>query len=151
MMNIARRSVAAALVLCVMTGAAASPGRKSSKKEAEDVPPAPALHLDVSPRHGFRPLTITMTGTLTGVATTDPDYCHAGIEWESRTPDGLIYSSKQDARCLHPPEQVDVQLSFSKVVTLSRPGVYEYRMTLYRRDGSKLLSNTQEVTVLDNL
>ena len=44
-----------------------------------------------------------------------------------------------------------MQLTFSKVVTLSRPGVYEYRATLYRRDGSKLLSNTQEVTVIDNL
>ena len=58
--------------------------------------------------------------------------------------------SKEDPKCLHPPEQVQVQTTFTKIVTLSRPGTYVYRLILHRRDGERLLSNTQEVTVLDN-
>ena len=33
---------------------------------------------------------------------------------------------------------------------LGRPGIYQYRLILHRRDGERLLSNTQEVRVLHN-
>ena len=117
---------------------------------SDPAPDKPAVHLSAGPRHGFRPLTVTLTGKLTGVDETDPMFCHAGVEWESRTPQDLTTVSKEDPRCLHPPEQVHVQTSFTKVVTLSRPGTYVYRLILYRRDGEKIFSNSQEIRVLDN-
>jgi hypothetical protein len=101
------------------------------------------------PKHGFRPLTITLTGTLTGVEASDPEFCHAGIEWEARSATGLVTTSRQDPKCLHPPELVAVQFSFTKVLTLNEPGTYTYRFILHKRDGSRLLSNTQEVRVLN--
>lgn len=91
-----------------------------------------------------------MTGHLSGVEPTDEQFCHAGVEWESRNPMGLTVTSKEDPRCLHPPEQIDVQMTFTKVVTISTPGRYVYRLILHRRDGGKLFSNTQEVTVIDS-
>jgi len=121
--------------------------KSSSKKESQ--PAGPALKLTVTPRHGFRPLTLTLTGSLTGVETDNQEFCHAGVEWESRTPSGLMVTSKEDPRCLHPPEQVDVQFTFTKVETISRAGTYVYRLILHRRDGGRLLSNTQEIRVLE--
>lgn len=110
----------------------------------------PAVHLSAGPKHGFRPLTVSLSGKLTGVDETDPMYCHAGVEWESRTPQDLTTVSKEDPRCLHPPEEVHAQTTFAKIVTLSRPGTYIYRLILHRRDGERILSNTQEIRVLDN-
>ena len=117
---------------------------------SDTAPDKPAVHLSAGPKHGFRPLTVTLSGKLTGVNETDPMFCHAGVEWESRTPQDLTTVSKEDPRCVHPPELVRVQTTFTKVVTLSRPGTYIYRLILHRRDGERIMSNTQEIRVLDN-
>lgn len=138
-------AIAAALLLTAMPARA---GRRPPEARAE--PGKPSLHLSVSPRHGFRPLTVTLAGQLSGVEPTDQQFCHAGVEWESRTPTTLVVVSKEDPKCLHPPEQIQVQTTFTKIVTLSRPGTYVYRLILHRRDGERLLSNTQEIRVLDN-
>jgi len=143
--------IGASLLLLPLLLAMAVPAHAGRRPPAADPEPGkPALHLSVSPRHGFRPLTLTLTGELTGVDLSDQQFCHAGIEWESNTPAGLKVISKEDPKCLHPPEQIQVQTTFTKIVTLSRPGTYVYRLILHRRDGERLLSNTQEVTVLDN-
>ena len=136
-----------ALLMSAVALAVASPGRHPEKSEGEER--GPELHLSVTPRNAFRPVTFTMTGHLSGVSATDEQFCHAGVEWESRTPSGLTVTSKEDPRCLHPPEQVHVQTTFTKVTTLTQPGTYVFRLILYRRDGGKVLSNTQEVHVLD--
>ncbi|MGH9868768.1 MAG: hypothetical protein ACREAA_11475 [Candidatus Polarisedimenticolia bacterium] len=144
------RSVTAAVLALAMSLAA--PGlaaKESGKKEKEPEKPAgPTAHLVVSTHHGYQPLTITLTGTLTGVDATDPDYCHAAIEWEASSPSGVSTVSRQDPKCLHPPEQVAVQFTFNKTVTLDYAGLYNYRFIVYRRDGSKLISAAQEVRVL---
>ena len=136
-----------ALSISAASLAVASPGKRTAKPEAEER--EPGLHLTVTPRNGFRPVTLTMTGHLSGVNPTDEQFCHAGVEWESRTPGGLTVTSKEDARCLHPPEQVHVQTTFTKVTTLTQPGTYVFRLIVYRRDGGKVMSNTQEIRVLD--
>ena len=138
----------ATMALALAAVAAAAP--VSSAANPEPAPVKPSVHLSAGPRNGFRPLTVTLTGKLTGVDETDPMYCHAGVEWESRTPQELTTISKEDPRCLHPPEEVHVQTTFTKIVTLSRPGTYIYRLILHRRDGEKIQSNTQEIRVLDN-
>ena len=124
----------------------AAPKDKDKKPEP---PPGPAVVLTVSTHHGFRPLTLVLTGTLIGVSPADPEYCHAGIEWVADTPGGRVIVSRQDPKCLHPPEQVAVQLSYEKVITLDDAGLYNYRFLLYRRDGSRLESTSQEVRVMD--
>ncbi len=138
--------LAAALVVCV----AGSPAKPAKKKDTPEEPAGPQVHLKVTPIHGFRPLTITLSGSLLGVDSGDAEFCHAGVEWESRTPLGLVSRSVENPRCLHPPEQVRVEVAFTKIVTLSQPGTYQYRLILHRRDGTPLLSNTQEVRVLSN-
>ena len=143
-----RRLSASLLALLISMSLPIHAGRRSPAPESE--PGKPSLRLSVSPRHGFRPLTVTLSGNLLGVDSADQQYCHAGIEWESRTPTSLTVVSKEDPKCLHPPEQVQIQTTFTKIVTLSRPGTYVYRLILHRRDGERLLSNTQEITVLDN-
>ena len=79
---------------------------------------------------------------------TDQDFCHAGVEWESTSPWGLTSSSKQDPRCLHPPEGTEIKLSYTKNVTLRRPGLYRYRLILHKRNGEILYSNTQEIRAM---
>jgi hypothetical protein len=143
-----RGLAAAVAAMLVVTAMPAHAERRAPDAEAQ--PGKPSLHLSVSPRHGFRPLTVTLTGQLAGVEPTDQQFCHAGVEWESRTPTTLFVVSKEDPKCLHPPEQIQVQTTFTKIVTLSRPGTYVYRLILHRRDGERLLSNTQEINVLDN-
>lgn len=144
----ARLAPAIAVALLAASVLIASPSKRPADGPAE--PNSPALKLTVTPRNGFRPLTLTLTGHLSGVESTDAQYCHAGVEWESRTPSGLIVTSKEDPKCLHPPEQIQVLMTFTKVVTLSTPGDYVYRLILHRRDGERLISNTQQVRVLDN-
>lgn len=150
MRRFARGGIALLLVLCCAGLAPAEPKKRGRDAREEDRPARVEARLTVSPRHGFRPLTFTLTGHLLGVSPDDQAYCHLGVEWEARTPSGLTSVSKEDARCLHPPEEVDVALAFTKVVTLSQPGIYVYRLILHRRDGETLASNTQEVRVLDN-
>jgi hypothetical protein len=143
----ARLAPVIAVALMAASLLVASPSRRSTGAPKE--PDGPALKLTVTPRNGFRPFNLTLTGHLSGVDPTDERYCHAGVEWESRTPSGLTVTSKEDPKCLHPPEQVQVLMTFTKVVTLSTPGEYVYRLILHRRDGEKLISNTQQVRVLD--
>jgi len=138
--------VALALAFAGGAGAFGNPG----KKDPDPAPAKPEVRLSVSPRHGFRPLTVTLTGTLEGVDPSDQQFCHAGVEWESRTPVGVVSVSKEDPKCLHPPEEVHVQFTYTKVVTLSRVGSFTYRLIIHKRDGGRLLSNTQEIRVLDN-
>lgn len=141
--NLMRRAVL--LLAFLVLGAAAGTG-----SVAKDEPPEPKLALTASPRHGFRPVTFTLKAILSGIEPDDPDYCHAGIEWESRTPSGLTTTSMQDPKCLHPPEQLDIQYSFTKITTISRPGTYVFRAIIHKRDGEVLMSNTTEVRVLNN-
>jgi hypothetical protein len=148
-----RLVAASALILALAFWAASGPVEASPGKHpasSPEQPKGPSLKLSVSPRNGFRPVTLTLTGHLDGVDPGDEQFCHAGIEWESRTPNGLTVTSKEDARCLHPPEQIDVQTTFTKITTISEPGTYVFRLILHRRDGDKVMSNTQEIRVLDN-
>lgn len=146
-----KRRFAAVSALLVLALAAGSDLEAKKKKNGEEPPPEkPEVKLLATPKHGFRPLTVILTGELTGVDLDDPQFCHAGIEWESRSPLGLDVRSMQDPRCLHPPESINVNLTFTKVVTLHRIGIHQYRLIIHRRDGEVVMSNTQEIRVLDN-
>lgn len=148
-----RRLIAAAastMLVLALAGGSALEAKKDKDGKEELKPAKPELRLLATPKHGFLPLTIFLTGELTGVDLDDPQFCHAGVEWESRSPLGLDVRSMEDPRCLHPPEEIEVDLTFTKVVTLYRIGIHQYRLILHRRDGERVLSNTQEIRVLDN-
>lgn len=135
-----------------LTGALAASTAGAAKREKETAPEprGPELKLSATPRHGFRPVVLTLMAHLRGVEEHDYNYCHPGIEWESVTPSGLTETSREDARCLHPPEQGKVELTYSRVVVIDRPGLYVHRLILHLKDGTTLRSNTQEIRVLDN-
>jgi len=143
-----RRPVVRSIATLGVCLACVLPAFAKKKEKPPEEPDKPRVTLDVSTHHGFSPVTLTLSGQLLGVNPSDPQYCHIGVEWEVTSPIGGRSSSKQDPRCLHPPEQVEVERSFAKVVTLWRPGNYTWRLILYRRDGEVLQSNMQEVRVL---
>ena len=147
----ARRAACLALFACLLlSGALCLAGKKDKERdEAPEDAPRARLLLSAMPRHGFRPVTFTLTGSLEGVQDNDEQYCHPGLEWEWISPYGTPMTSKEDPRCLHPPEQVHVARTYTKIVTLNSPGTWVYRLTLYRRDGERILSNTVQVQVLD--
>ncbi len=142
--------LAAAALAGLLSSPQAAGRRHAPAPEEPQEETKPAVRLSVAPRHGFRPLTITLSGSLTGVRPDDPDFCHLGVEWEGRTRDGLVTSSKQDPTCRHAEGAVVLPLTYSKVVTLAQAGIYQYRLILHLKSGATLRSNTQEIRVLDN-
>jgi hypothetical protein len=145
----ARRAACLTLAFLLLSGALCLAGKQDKEKDEGEEAPKARMMLSVMPRHGFRPVTFTLTGSLEGVPDNDEQYCHPGLEWEWLSPYGTPMTSKEDPRCLHPPEQVHVARTFTKIVTLNSPGTWVYRLTLYRRDGERILSNTVQVQVLD--
>src|SRR6266850_6963605 len=65
----------AALVLLLPTEAAA---RKVKPDPGKD---KPRLSLIADPAFGFTPVTVTLTGHLTGVDLHDRNFCHAAVTW----------------------------------------------------------------------
>src|SRR5262245_34526029 len=111
-----RRRALLALLLIALPASAAL--EAASRKKAPD-PKRPALRLSATTRPGYSPLRVTLSAHLTGVEPTDAAFCHAGIEWESRSPGGVISTSREEPRCLHPADQIEIPAAFSRVVTLS--------------------------------
>lgn len=140
-----RRVIILIVAFLVVTAAGADPKRRSRK--SDEGAGRPALRLSASPRHGYPPLRVTLSAHLTGVEPDNPDFCHAGVEWESRSPGGILTISKEEPRCLHPADQVSVQASFVRIVVLD-PGTYAYRAILHTRDGGRVTSPSVEITVL---
>ena len=142
-----RRILSVALAAAL---AASTAGAAKREKETAPEPSGPELKLSATPKHGFRPLALTLMAHLRGVAAHDDNFCHPGVEWEWVTPSGLTETSREDPRCLHPPEQGKVELTYSRQSVIDRPGIYVHRLILHLKDGTTVRSNTQEIRVLDN-
>ena len=61
---------------------------------------------------------------------------------------GAIDHHGIDPRCLHPPEETEIKLTYTRTITLRRPGLYRYRLILHKRSGEILYSNTQEIRAI---
>jgi len=144
--RLARAGASLLVVLCLAASTAAE--AKKKKDDAKKEPADPELKLTVSTHHGFIPFPVILSASLTGVDPDDEQFCHAGIEWESTSPFGLTSTSKRDPRCLHPPEETEIRLTFSKTIVLRRAGLYRYRLILHKRNGEILYSNTQEIRAM---
>jgi len=112
---------------------------------------APRLVLEATPRLGFRPLEVVLTGTLHGVSRSDENFCHVDEIWVAKRPNDSAARERISAhrpRCHHPPEERRVHLRFYKDVRLSSPGVYSYRLVLEPRNGEPVRSNPLTIQAL---
>ncbi len=113
-------------------------------------PDEPTLILKVSPRHGFRPLDITLYARLEGLREGNTRFCHAGIEWLAESVYGRVMRSTEDARCIHPEDLKRIDHSYTKHVQLYEPGIYRYQVILHLKDGGEIHSNKVDVRVMSN-
>jgi len=123
------------------------PDRESPGHRNEPV----QLVLEAVPRIGFRPLQVSLTGTLRGVAGNDENFCHVDQLWFTRRGADTGVRERTSARrprCQHPPEQTRVERRFYRDLRLNSAGVYVYRLELEPKDGSKLISNPVTIQVL---
>lgn len=132
-----------------LTGMPEAKGKQGKSAEPPE-PDEPTLILKVSPRHGFKPLDVTLYARLDGLREGTTRFCHAGIEWLAESVHGRVMRSTEDARCIHPKELKRIDHSYTKHVHLSNTGIYRYQVILHLKDGGEILSNKVDVRVMSN-
>ena len=135
----------AALVILLPTEAAA---RKVKSDPGKD---KPRLSLIADPAFGFTPVTVTLTGHLTGVDLHDRNFCHAAVTWVRIDPGQTERDSfrvREDPACVHPDEDISVADTFNKTFDLYRPGSYLIRLEIQAKDGTRVVSTYTRVEVL---
>lgn len=131
------------------TGSARKPKPPAAKAgEGED---KPRLSLTADPAFGFTPVTVFLTGALSGIDPHDRNFCHAAVTWIRIDPgqserDG--FRTREDPACVHPDEDISVSTSFSKTFVLYRPGSYLIRLEVEGKDGARVASTFTRVEVL---
>lgn len=153
-----RRSLILLLLgLLLVAGVPISPAVEAARKPK---PPAgkkgeeeqkPKLVLTADPAFGFTPVTVFITGALSGIELHDRNFCHAAVTWIRIDPgqterDGL--RTREDPACVHPDEEVLVGTSFTKTFVLYRPGSYLIRLEVQGKDGTRVVSGFTKVEVL---
>ncbi len=121
------------------------PGREKNGKEK------PRLTLTADPAFGFTPVTVTLTGHLTGVDLHDRNFCHAAITWVRIDPGQTERDSfrvREDPACVHPDEEISVANTFTKTFDLYPPGSYLIRLEIEAKDGTRVISAYTRVQVL---
>lgn len=113
--------------------------------------PSPKLLLNGSPVYGFAPMNVQLVATLTGVESSDPNFCHAAVTWvrvdPASTPEKETRLTEAP-RCLHDENELHVSTTFSKTFEISFPGSYLYRISVTGKDGKEIRSNYLTVRVL---
>jgi len=135
----------AALAILLPTEAAA---RKVKPDPGKD---RPRLSLIADPAFGFTPVTVTLTGHLTGVDLHDRNFCHAAVTWVRIDPGQTERDSfrvREDPACVHPDEDISVADTFNKTFDLYRPGSYLIRLEIQAKDGTRVVSTYTRVEVL---
>jgi len=111
----------------------------------------PRLSLIADPAFGFTPVTVTLTGHLTGVDLHDRNFCHAAVTWVRIDPGQTERDSfkvREDPACVHPDEEISVADTFSKTFELYRAGSYLIRLEVQAKDGTRVVSAYTRVEVL---
>src|SRR6266446_4961275 len=118
---------------------------------AEDEKDRPRLRLTADRMVGFTPLSIVLTGQLTGVNPQDGNFCHAAVTWTRIDPGQTEEEGsrvREKPACLHPHEEIVVPTSFTKDYTLYAPGSYLFRLAVEGKDGKRIFSGYAKVEVL---
>ena len=136
------------LAFLALGGPAEARGRKEKPDDDKD---KPRLSLLADPNFGFTPVTVTLTGHLTGVDLHDRNFCHAAVTWVRIDPgqterDGLRV--REDPACVHPDDEISVTETYTRTFDLYRPGSYLIRLELQGKDGKKIVSAYTRVEVL---
>ena len=150
-----RLAILPLLVLALLCGPGGVPAGARDKPKSdparETEAEKPTLKLKVDPAVGFQPLTVTVSGLLSGVRRDDPNFCHAAVIWMLVAP-GLreddAQTVREDPACLHPADEVAVDVAFAKVYDLGRPGSYQIRLEIQGKDGTRVRSAFTQVQVL---
>ena len=147
-MNTLSRNLVMFLALMTTLPAAAASRKNKPTQEKED---KPRLTLRADPAVGFTPVTVILTGHLTGVDLHDRNFCHAAVTWVRIDPgqterDG--FRVREDPACVHPDEEIAVANSFTKTFDLYRPGSYFIRLEVQAKDGARVVSAYTRVEVL---
>jgi hypothetical protein len=141
----------AAVILPVLTlssSALASSRKDKSVKEEKD---KPRLTLIASPSVGFTPVSVTLTGHLTGVDLHDRNFCHAAVTWVRVDPGQSERDSfrvREAPACVHPDEEISVTDTYTKSFDLYLPGSYLFRLEIQAKDGTRVVSAYTRVQVL---
>ena len=149
------RSVAVSVVgLLLAAGLVVSPAFGSSRKPKPPAPEdqdKPKVVLTADPAFGFTPVTVVLTGSLTGIGPHDRNFCHAAVSWVRIDPgqterDG--FRTREDPACVHPEEEISVGTNFTKTFVLYRPGSYLIRLEVEGKDRMRVVSAFTKVEVL---
>jgi len=106
----------------------------------------PVLSLKASARHGYAPLTVTLTGDITGGDPGDVNSCLLSEEWLGDTPvSGLTPNSKRTIPCVQVADDGLVPRSFQREVTLKEPGTYIYRLLITPKGARTIASQSIDV------
>lgn len=147
------RSVLLLALAYLVVAAAAPPSStaRSRKPETPNPKEKPRIHLTVSPAVGFTPVTAVLSGQLSGVDPSDPNFCHAAVTWIRIDPgqsedEGIRV--REDPVCLHPPEESHVTLSYSRTYDLYAPGSYLFKLIIEGKDHTQVQSAFVKVEVL---
>ena len=126
--------------------------RKSKAKDKENgKEDKPRLSLVADPAFGFTPVTVFLTGHLTGVDLHDRNFCHAAVTWVRIDPGQTERESfrvREDPACVHPDEEISVADSYTKVFDLYQVGSYLIRLEIQGKDGTRVVSAYTRVQVL---
>ena len=151
-----RRPISLLLLgLLLVAGTAVSPVLEAARKPKPPAGPKgdgkPKVVLTADPAFGFTPVTVTLTGHLTGVDLHDRNFCHASVTWVRIDPGQSERDSfrvREDPACVHPDEDISVADTFSKTFELYRPGSYLIRLEIQAKDGMRVVSTYTRVEVL---
>ena len=138
------------LLLAFMVVLPAAAGSRKNKPAPEDKN-KPKLSLTPDPAFGFTPVTVILTGHLSGVDLHDRNFCHAAVTWVRIDPGQTERDNlrvREDPACVHPDEEISVTTTFTKTFDLYRPGSYLFRLEIQAKDGARVISGYTRVEVL---
>ncbi len=141
--------LAGSLALLLLLPASTAVG--GSKTPDKDEPEKPRLTLRADPSFGFTPVMAMLTGELTGVDQSDPNFCHPAVTWFRLDPgDSEETASKlrHDPVCRHAEDESIAKTYFTKRFTLSRPGSYLFRLVIEGKNGRTMRSDYARVRVM---
>ena len=137
-------------LLMMLTSLALPAATRESKPEPKKED-KPRLKLVADPAFGFTPVTVILTGHLTGVDLHDRNFCHAAITWIRIDPGQTERESfrvREDPACVHPDDEISVTDTFTKTFDLYVPGSYLIRLEIQGKDGTRVVSAYTKVEVL---
>ena len=138
------------LLLAFTVALPALAGSRKNKPAPEEKN-KPRVTLTPDPAFGFTPVTVILTGHLSGVDLHDRNFCHAAITWVRIDPGQTERDNlriREDPACVHPDEEISVTTTFTKIFDLYYPGSYLFRLEIEAKDGTRVVSGYTRVEVL---